>query len=133
MNIQQIKQLRYTWSCLLNLSFFECFCYCWKVMSLLVLNLFVSQYLEKIFPWKQKKFAFSVKLQIEYLCSCLRSKLSKTQAVQTKNIMEYLPSIIRISESIPAVNNLHWSVIMNMLLLIQRSLCRAKCKENRCG
>ena len=41
-----------------------CFFYFWKVKSLLVLNLFISEYLD-IFPWKRWSKAFSVKLQIK--------------------------------------------------------------------
>ena len=46
--------------------FLVCFCYFWKVKSLLVLNIFISEYLDKILSWKEMKLAFSVKLQTEY-------------------------------------------------------------------
>ena len=52
--------------------FLVCFCYFWKANSFLVLNLFISEYLGKIFPWKETKLAFPVKFQIEYLCFCLK-------------------------------------------------------------
>ena len=73
------------------------FCYFWKVKSFLVLNLFIPEYLDKILPLKEMKIAFSVKLQTECLCFCLRQKLEKTQAAQTRNIMQSLGTFIRIS------------------------------------
>ena len=74
MNIQWSKQPPYTWSCLLNLPFLVCFCYFWKVESLLVLNLFISEYLDKILPWKEMKLTFSVKLLTEYLLLKIKFK-----------------------------------------------------------
>ena len=53
-------------------QFLVCFCYFWKVKSLLVLNLFISEYLGKILPRKEMKLTFSVKLQTKNLCFCLR-------------------------------------------------------------
>ena len=41
-------------------QFLVCFCYFRKVKSLLVLNLFISEYLDKIPPWKEMKLIFSV-------------------------------------------------------------------------
>ena len=70
-----------------------CFC---KVKSLLVLNIFMSEYLDKILSWKEIKLALSVKLQTEYLCFCLN------QASLTKNIMQS-SSTFRISGPIPKV------------------------------
>ena len=50
-----------------------CFCYFWKHKPLLVLTLFISEYLDQIPPWKEMKETFSVKLQSENLCFCLIS------------------------------------------------------------
>ena len=66
---------------------------------MLVLNLFIPEYLDKILPWKEMKIAFSVRLQTEFLCFCFRQKLEKTQAAQTRNIMQSLSTFIRISGS----------------------------------
>ena len=70
---------------------------------MLVLNLFAPEYLGKILPWKKMKIAFSVKLLTECLCFCLRQKLEKTQAAQTRNIMQSLSTSTRISGPIPGV------------------------------
>ena len=45
-----------------------CFCYLWKGNFLLILNLFFSEYLDKIPPGKEMKEVFSVKLQTGSLC-----------------------------------------------------------------
>ena len=74
-----------------------CFCYFWKVKSLLVLNVFIREYLDKIIPWKEIKIAFSVKLQTECLCFCL------TRAAKATNIMESSRRFIKISGPIPGV------------------------------
>ena len=70
MNIQ-CKQLRYTWSCLRNLRFYSVFVTFGKI-SLLILNLCISEYLDKIPPWKKMKEVFSVKLQTENLLFSIR-------------------------------------------------------------
>ena len=57
----------YTSSCLLNLPFLVSFCSFWKVKSLLVVNLFISEHLGKILPWMEMELALSLKLQTEYL------------------------------------------------------------------
>ena len=49
-----------------------CFCYFWKDKPLLILNLFIFEYLDQIASWKEIKEAFSLKLQTENLCFCLR-------------------------------------------------------------
>ena len=72
MNIHWSKQPHYTWSCLWNMHSVVCFCYFWKDKPLLALKLFISEYLDQIPPWKEMKEAFSVKLQSENLCFCLR-------------------------------------------------------------
>ena len=41
--------------------------------------------IDQITSWKEMKEAFSVKLQTENLCFCLRWKLSKVQPAQIKN------------------------------------------------
>ena len=53
--------------------FIIAFLYFWKDGALLTLNLFISEYLCQILPWKEiKEEVFSVKLQTENLCFCLR-------------------------------------------------------------
>ena len=42
--------------------FLGCFCYFWKVKSLLILKLFIFEYLDKTLPWREIKEAFSVNL-----------------------------------------------------------------------
>ena len=49
------------------------------------------------------KITFSLKLQTECLCFCSRQKLEKTQAAQTRNIIQSLITFIRISGPIPGV------------------------------
>ena len=51
----------------LNSIFLVCFCYIWKDTFLLVLDLFISEYLDRSPPWKGVKEAFSVKCQTENL------------------------------------------------------------------
>ena len=65
-------------------------------MSLLILNLFISEYLDKVLPWKEMKLAFLVKLQTENLFFCFRIKI-KTRAAQTRNIIQSSSTFIRIS------------------------------------
>ena len=55
---------------------------------MLILNLFVPEFLNQIVLWKEMKEVFSVKLQTKNHCICLRSKLNKTQAAQIRNIMQ---------------------------------------------
>ena len=81
-----------------------CFCCFGKVKSLLVLNLFIPEYLDKILPWKEMKTVFPIKLRTECLCFCLSEKLEKTRAAQARNIMQSLSTFIRISGPIPGVN-----------------------------
>ena len=45
-----------------------CFRYFWKDKPLLILDLFISEYLDQIASWKEIKEAFSGKLEIENLC-----------------------------------------------------------------
>ena len=73
------------------------FCYFWKVKSLLDLNLFISEYLDQIPPWKGIKEAFSVKLQTENCCFCFRQKLNKTQTAQIRNTMQSSSTFIKMS------------------------------------
>ena len=53
-------------------AFFSLFLLFWKGKFLRNLNLFISEYLGQISPWKEMKEACPVKLQIENLCFCLR-------------------------------------------------------------
>ena len=92
------------WSFLWNLHFM-CFCNFWKDNSLLIVNLYISEYLDQIRPWKEVKEAFSVKIQTENLCFCLRKRLHKTQSAQIRNIMQSSTTFIRISRLIPEVKN----------------------------
>ena len=62
-----------------------CFCYIWKDKSLLILNLFTSEYLDQIPLWKEIKEIFSVKLQTENLF--LFKIIIKTHASQIRDIM----------------------------------------------
>ena len=60
-------------------------------MSLLVLNLFISEYLDKILPWKEMKLIFSVKLQTEQLL--LKIKIKQNPGCLNKEynaIFEYI-------------------------------------------
>ena len=53
MNIQWSKQPPYTWGCLWDLHFFKyVFVIFW---NLSLLKLFISEYLDKILPWKEMK------------------------------------------------------------------------------
>ena len=72
MNIQWSKQPHYTWICLWKLHFVVWFCYFWKDEPLLLLNFFISEYLDQIPLWKEMKEALSVKPQTEYRCFCLK-------------------------------------------------------------
>ena len=51
----------------LKLVFLVCFCYFGKDKSLLILNLFTSEYLDQIPPGNKTKKAFALKLQTENL------------------------------------------------------------------
>ena len=53
-------------------TFLLCFCYIGKDKSLLILNLFISKYLDQIFPWYEMKEVFLVQLQTGNLYFCLR-------------------------------------------------------------
>ena len=75
------------------------FCYFWKVKSLLILSLFISEYLDHIPPWKEIKEAFSVTVQTENLF--LLKKLNKIKAAQIWNIVRSLSTFIRTSGPIP--------------------------------
>ena len=75
------------------------FCYFWKVKSLLILSLFISEYLDHIPPWKEIKEAFSVTVQTENLF--LLTKLNKIKAAQIWNIVRSLSTFIRTSGPIP--------------------------------
>ena len=78
--------------------------YFWKDKSLLVLNLFIPEYLDRILPFKEIKEGFSVKLpdwksfwSFFVFLFCLRWKLNKTQAAQIfkqirQNIRAYFRS-----------------------------------------
>ena len=80
--------------------FLLCFCYSWKDKPLLVFDLFISEYLDQIPPWEEMKEAFSVKLQTENCCFCLKWKLNKAQAAQRRNTMQSLSILIKISGSV---------------------------------
>ena len=98
------------------------FFFFWKVKSLVVVNLFISEYLDEMM------LAFLLKLQTEYLCFCF-FKLNKTHATQTRNIMKYSSTFIRISESIPEVKK---SALINdyeNILLIQKSPSNLRCRQ----
>ena len=84
MNIQWIKQPVYAWRCIWNLHLFIVFLFFfWKGKSLLILNLFILEYLDQIPPWKEMKEAFQSRSRLKiYLC--LRLKLNKTQTTQIR-------------------------------------------------
>ena len=97
-NIQWSKQPHYIRSFLWNLYFAVCFCYFWKDKSLVVLNLFIFEYLDQIPPWKEMIEPFSVKLQTKNRCFCLsRSKLNKAQTAQITNTIQFSSTLIKIS------------------------------------
>ena len=52
----------------LNLNFICDSFYFWKNNYFLILNKFISEYLDQIPPWKEMKEVFSIKLQTENLC-----------------------------------------------------------------
>ena len=67
-------------TCIFLLFFFFFF---WKGKSLLILNLFILEYLDQIPPWKEMKEAFQSRSRLKiYLC--LRLKLNKTQTIQIR-------------------------------------------------
>ena len=104
-----------------------CFCYTWKVNSLLTLNFFIFGYEDKILPRKEMKEAFSVKLQDEKFSFHLRWKLNETRAAQ---IIQSLSTSIRLSRPVlEAKKNLYWSMIMKILLHIVKNLSKASCRE----
>ena len=74
-----------------------------KIKSLPFLNLFSSEYLDRILPRNEIKLGFSVKLQIENFYLCLKQKWNKTQDAQTRNIIKSSSTFIRILEPIPEV------------------------------
>ena len=84
-------------------AFFSVFLLFWIDKSLLVLNLFISEYLDKIPPWKEMKEVFSVKIQTE---NCCFGKLNKAQAAQIKNKLKSLSTFMKISGYIPEVKTI---------------------------
>ena len=74
-----------------------------KIKSLPFLNLFSSEYLDRILPRNEIKLGFSVKLQIENFYLCLKQKWNKTQDAQTRNIIKSSSTFIRILEPFPEV------------------------------
>ena len=84
-------------------AFFSVFLLFWIDKSLLVLNLFISEYLDKIPPWKEMKEVFSVKIQTE---NCCFGKLNKAQAAQIKNKLKSLSTFMKISRYIPEVKTI---------------------------
>ena len=64
-------------------AFLVYFCYFWKDKSFLILNLFISEYLDQIPPWKENKDAFSVMLQTENLF-LFKIKIKQNPGCQNK-------------------------------------------------
>ena len=77
------------------------FCYFRKDKSSLILTLLISEYLEQILPWKEKKEAFSVKFQAEK--SFFLKKKNETKAPHERNIMQSLSTFIGISGPVAEV------------------------------
>ena len=77
-------------------AFLVFFCYFGKVKSLFVLNLFVSEYLDKIFPWNKKGVDIFSKAPGWKPLFLLKVK-SKTQNAKTRNTIQSSSTFIRIS------------------------------------
>ena len=74
-----------------------CFSYFGKDVSFLILNLFISQYLDQIPQWTEMKEEFSVKLQVENLL-LLKIKIKQNPECPNKEyIIQSLSTFIRIS------------------------------------
>ena len=87
-------------------AFLVYFWYLSKVKFLLILNLFISEYLNKILQWKDMKKAFSVTHETENFCFCLRQKLNENQTAQIRNIVQSLRTFIKLSGPIPEVKEI---------------------------
>ena len=72
--------MKQTTSLYLNLSltpaFLVCFCHFWNDKSELMLNLFISEYLDQIPPWEKMKEAFFSTLHIGNLCFLMISNFN---------------------------------------------------------
>ena len=51
---------------------------------MLIVNLFISEYLDKIRPWKKIEFAFSLKPETECLCFFFKIKIEKNPGYANK-------------------------------------------------
>ena len=65
--------------------FLVCFYYFWKYRFLLILNVYICEYLHQILPWKEINEAFPGKIQTKKLFFYL----NKIQAAQIRNMMQY--------------------------------------------
>ena len=107
-------------------AFLVYFCYFWKDNSFLILNLFISEYLDQIPPWKENKDAFSVTLQTENLF-LFKIKIKQNSGCQNK---EYNTIFKNIHQSIRGYSrskeNLHWSMIVK-ISHIEKNLSKVHC------
>ena len=81
----------------LNLSlkpafFLVYFCYFWKVKNLLILNVFISEYLDQSPRWKEIRGAFSVTFQTKNVFS-LKIKIKQNPGCPNKEYNEILKHI----------------------------------------
>ena len=73
------------------------FCYFWKDKSLLILSLFISEYLDQIPPYREMKEGLSVKLQNENMF-LLKIKIKQNPGCPNKGynaILKYIHQNIR--------------------------------------
>ena len=73
------------------------FCYFWKDKSLLILSLFISEYLDQIPPYREMKEGLSVKLQNENMF-LLKIKIKQNPGCPNKGynaILKHIPQNIR--------------------------------------
>ena len=82
-------------------AFLAGFCYFWKDKSFLILDLFISEYLDQILPWKELRETFSEKLQTGNLCFFIKLKSNKNHAPQIRNVIQSSRIFIWILGPIP--------------------------------
>ena len=123
MNIQWKKHPRYNWSCPWNLYLLLRFSHFWKDKSLLILKLFISQYLAQIPTWKMIKEAC---FQLSSILIIFVFEIKQSVPAQVGNIIQSSRTLIRISGSIPEVRkHLHWSMI-GIVLDIEKNMIQAR-------
>ena len=113
-------------------SAFLIFFFFWNDNSLLILKLFISEYLDLIPPWKEIKEAFSVNFHTENLLLKIKLKDSPDCPNNEYNaILNYIHENIRADPR--CKKNLHWLVIGKLLLHIGTNSNKSEAMVDKFG